>query len=502
MTETKKPSQNKQFSIVFFMELWERFGYYGLMAVLVLFMMKELKIPESEAMATFGAFSALTYAFVWMGGWLGDKVLGVKRTIILGMLVLFVGYALLVIYPGSKNSVLFSLTFVSVGSAIFKANPSSLIAKMFADTPEKIDSAFTMFYMSINVGSMLSMILIPIVSAKYSATAGFAICAFGMLLAILNFVFFQTMFKGVDSEIGLQPLRKDWLGYVVIGLAAMVGVIYWLLQNLIIAKTLMIVVAMLLLLYLLSQVFILKGAARKKMIAVIILFIQAWIYFNIYQQMPMSLNVFADKFVVPNIFGIPLASNEIFQALNPIVIMLFSPILAWIYSKLGKNDLSMPAKFATGMGLCSAAFLILPFGVNEAVSHFQNTGLLNQMMDTVNPEALRVVGSNWMVLNYFFASVGELLISGLGLAMVAKLVPEKMVGLIMGCWFITTALSGITGAQLAEMTAPPVGVVLNVGQALAQYHSVFNMIGMWALGVTAVMALTVPVMKRLTQAKD
>jgi POT family proton-dependent oligopeptide transporter len=227
-----------------------------------------------------------------------------------------------------------------------------------------------------------------------------------------------------------------------------------------------------------------KGAERSHMAAAMILIVEAIIFFTLYQQMPTSLNFFAIKNVEHSVLGIAIPNAEVFQTLNPFWIMLASPVLAWAYSHFGSEgkDLSMPAKFALGMLLTAGSFLVVGFSANFA-------------------SEAGIVSAWWLVGSYFLSSIGELLISGLGLSMISKLVPQKLIGFLMGAWFLTTAISSIIGGWVASLTAVPKDVTDPV-LTLGVYSDVFTQIGLVTLGITVLMAATVPLLNKLINKSD
>jgi len=476
--------QPRAFYMIFFLEMWERFGYYGLQAVLASFFVKSLGMGDTESFTIFGAFSAMVYGFVAIGGYIGDKVLGTQRTIILGAVTMMLGYILMGIANVDKNLVYISLAFVAVGNGLFKANPSSLLSKLYEKDDPRLDGAFTLYYMSVNIGAFLSTIAIPILGGMHGLSIGFYICAIGLAVAIASFLFFRKLVAGVDSQAGLESLNYKKLGIVLIGEIFIIALATYMLKNLTVAHILLMVVAASVFGVFFKEMLKSSGSERNKMIAAFILMLQAVIFFTLYQQMPTSLNFFAIKNVEHSILGISVPNPETFQALNPFWIAVVSPIFAYLYGHFGKQgkDLSMPAKFALGMILCAIAFLILPLGAMFA-----------------NSEG--IVSVWWLVATYFFQSVGELLISGLGLSMVAKLVPQRMVGFIMGAWFLTTAASGVIGGWVASLTAAPEGVTDPL-QTLAIYSKVFMQIGIATTVISLLMIFTIPLLRRLIESEE
>ncbi len=229
-----------------------------------------------------------------------------------------------------------------------------------------------------------------------------------------------------------------------------------------------------------KETFAMKGAARRKMIVAFILMVQAIVFFVLYSQMPTSLNFFAIRNVEHTLFGIAFEPEQ-YQALNPFWIIIGSPILAAIYNKMG-DTLPMPHKFAIGMVLCSGAFLVLPLGTKFA----SDAG---------------IVSVSWLIASYGLQSIGELMISGLGLAMVAQLVPQRLMGFIMGSWFLTTAGANIIAGYVANQMAIPENVTDPL-MSLNIYGKVFLQIGITTAVIAVLMILAAPKLNRMTQGEE
>ena len=484
MVESHPVNRKKAFNMLFFLEFWERFGYYGLQAVLASFFVKSLGMEDAESFIVFGAFSAMVYGYVSIGGYLGDKVLGTQRTITLGAVVLTIGYAMMAFAGSDKTLVFLALGAIACGNGIFKANPSSLLSKLYEGDEGHLDSAFTMYYMAVNIGSFISMLLVPIIGGMYGLSLGFSICAMGLVLAVGSFVGFRYLVRGIDSPAGEKPLSLPKLGATIVGVIAMTAFSAWMLSHLSVAHWLLLIIGVCVFGVFFKMIFQSHGAERSKMIAAMILIVEAIVFFTLYQQMPTSLNFFAIKNVEHELLGITISDAEVFQTLNPFWIMLASPILAWMYSHFGDKgtDLSMPAKFALGMLLTAGSFLVVGFSADFAT-------------------AGGIVSAWWLVASYFLSSIGELLISGLGLSMISKLVPQRLIGFLMGAWFLTSSISAVLGGWVATLTTVSKDVVDPV-QTLPVYSHVFTQIGVVTLGVTVIMALTVPLLNRLINKTD
>ncbi|WP_371374722.1 oligopeptide:H+ symporter [Sporomusa aerivorans] len=478
-------SQPRAFSIIFFLEIWERWGYYGLQSVLAVFFVKSLGMPDAESFVVFGAFSSMVYGFVAIGGYVGDKVLGTQRTVILGAFTMMIGYILMALAGANKQIVFTALAFVAVGCGLFKANPASLMSKMYAQDDPRLDGAFTLYYMAVNIGSFFSMLFVPIVGGKYGLHIGFALCAIGLVLAIANFVFFRHLLKGVDSPVGLEPLNYKKFAVVIASLVILIAVSTWMLSNLTVAHWILFIVVVTVFSIIFKEIVKSRGIERSKMIVAVVLMAEAVVFFTLFQQVFTSLNFFGIKNVEHVFLGITIDNPEVYQSLSPFWVLAVSPVLAYLYNYYGNQgrDLSMPAKFATGMAFCAAAFLVLSAGA----SYFANSqGLVSPW---------------WLVAGYLLISIGELLISGLGLSMISKLMPQRMIGFTMGAYFLTTAISGVTGGWVASLTAAPQGVTDPL-QTLSIYSHVFLQIGGMSAAAAFLMFLVVGPLRRMINYED
>jgi POT family proton-dependent oligopeptide transporter len=467
--------QPRAFHMIFMLELWERFGFYTLQGVITLYFIRYLGYSDIESYYTFGAFSALVYGLVVVGGYLGDKILGTKRTIILGLSVLSLGYFSLALTD--KEHVFLALGLICVGNGLFKANPSNLLAKCYEPGDSRLHGGFTLYYMAINLGSIVALLAGPAIASRYGYFATYLMSAIGLVLGLVNY----WLQKNSVAEINTAADRREinglqWL-IIFVGIALVTEGAAFLLQHVILAKNLLLLIS---LFVLLSYFYLMKKEEKTsfmKMLVALILMFEAVIFFVLYQQMPTSLNLFAVHNVIPNLFGFNIDPQS-FQALNPLWIVSMSPVLAYLYGGLNKRNLlfAVPYKFALGMTMCAVSFLILYFA---RYFHTENG----------------MVSSWWLVISYLFQSLGELLVSALGVAMVAELVPPSIAGFVMGIWFLTSAIAGFLGATVASYTAIPKDIEPGI-DSLMIYTHVFACIGVVTLIIAVLMWLISPWLSR------
>lgn len=204
----------KPFGVIWAIELWERFGYYGVQAIITLYFVNQLGYSESASFYVFGSFTAFSYGFVWMGGWLGDKYLGTKCTMVIGAIVLMFSYAGLAL--ANHHTIFYALAGIIIGSSLFKANPSSLISKMYAKGDAALDGAMTLYYMAVNVGSVLSMSITPIVAQRYGWSYAFWICSIGLLLGLFNYTIYRKLLADLGTSLDKQAINFKRIGITLI----------------------------------------------------------------------------------------------------------------------------------------------------------------------------------------------------------------------------------------------------------------------------------------------
>lgn len=481
--ETKK---RRAFIALFMIEMWERFGFYGMQVLIVVFAVHYLKMPDEKANLTWGAFAAMIYITPVLGGWIGDKVLGARRTTLLGGIILAFGYAMLAVPWGELTSdpnhtlVFLSMGIIAVGNGLFKANPNNLVAKLYEDDESKLDGAFTMYYMAINVGAFLSQMLTPIIRTHFGWHWAFLTCSLGLVFGVIQFMIQAKYLKHVGSDPDFAPVNWKRIIGVVLLMAVLAVVLGGVIQHLAIANWVVRLTGIGLtgfFIYLLVKA---SSAERSGLIAMVILTVQTIVFFIFYQQMSTSLTLFAQRNVDLVLGGYHIPPEQ-FQVLNPFWIAIMSPILAMLYTKLSAKDKdpSIATKYAGGFLLLAIGFFVYGISGNFA-------------------SELGKVSPGFMVTGYFFQSVGELLISGLGLGMVARYVVPSLRGMMMGAWLLASGLAQFLGSIVANFAHVPQGVTEPL-KTLPLYTGLFRNLGWVALAAAVIALLLVPYLKRLDQ---
>lgn len=463
--------QPRAFHMIFLLELWERFGFYTVQGIFALYFIRYLGYTDIESYYIFGAYSALVYGMVALGGYLGDNILGTKRTIVLGLIILVLGYSSLALFD--KEHVFFALGLICVGNGIFKANPSNLLSKCYEPNDPRLHGGFTLYYMAINLGSIIALFAGPEIASRYGYSYAYLMSAIGLLIGLANYALQRQYVAHINTAADQRKISLPYWIFIISGVFLLTLCSAYLLQHVRIAKNLLLVITSFVVIYYGYLAQKESRASLIRMVVAFILMLEAVIFFTLYQQMPTSLTLFAVHNVTPQLLGITINAQS-FQALNPIWIVLMSPVLAYSYRRLNQKKISYSIvyKFASGMTVCALSFLLLYFARFFATE----TGM---------------VSSWWLVASYLFQSLGELLVSALGVAMVAELVPAHIAGFVMGMWFLTTAVAGFTGAWVASYTALPQQIKPGI-ESLMIYTNVFACIGLVTLITAVLMWLIAP----------
>jgi POT family proton-dependent oligopeptide transporter len=448
MSEGRK--HPKGLMVLFFIEMWERYNYYGMRAILVLFMTKAMLYDKVFASNLYGSYNSLVYLTPLIGGYISDRYWGNKRSIASGCIVMALGEFVLFFcglnyYSNPElSSMLFftGLGLMVAGNGFFKPNNSSMVGQLYPKGDTRVDSAYTIFYMGINVGAALGPVVCGLVGDtgnpadfKWAFLAG----GIGMLFSvIIQRLFHNKYVRDSDGKIlGLTPEGTHKIivnpFFIITGFAVLSFTIICLLY---IDVNVVNYLGYLLFGALLLTIFIIFGDKKltfneKQRIAVIFIVSFFVIFFwSAYEQAGASLTFFADEQTNRDI-GIFHIPASLFQSLNSVFIVILAPLFAWLWMKLGKKDPSPPYKMAVGLLFLSLGFLWIAFGVNNV-----NTGVKVSMI--------------WLTGLYFLHTCGELCLSPIGLSMVSKLAPFRFASLLMAVWFLANAsankLSGVLSA--------------------------------------------------------
>lgn len=472
--------QPRPFYLIFMLELWERFGFYTTQGLLTLYFIRACHMSTEQAYYTFGAFSAIVYGLVALGGLIGDKILGTKRTLHLGLLFLSLGYLLLAIC----DHIYVSLAIIGLGNGLFKANPGNLLSRCYASDDSKLHDAFTWYYMAVNMGALAALLMGPTISAYFGYRYAYLASFIGLCLGIVQYHRQKYVFQHLIHQKDKQPISlTTWLALGLFFNLIILGASHLLTHPEFGKQILLMIIACCMIGY---GVLMYREPQRirRKMIVALILMIEAITFFTLYQQMPTSLTLFAVEHIRPHFLGITIDPQS-FRALNAFWIILLSPWVIQLsaFLKHHHHALTTPHKFALGMFFSALSFLILYFTRFTADTH-------------------AMVSPFWAVVSYALNSLGELFVSALGIAMITELVPEHIRGFVIGMWFLTSSIAGFTGAFVASLTIVDTSAhAINPMSSLVLYANTFGSIGLVTLGISICLWLSAPFLSRYSHKK-
>ncbi|MCW2361935.1 MULTISPECIES: peptide MFS transporter [Sphingobium] len=460
--------------ILFFAEMWERFSYYGMRALLIFYLTKHWLFSDGQANLVYGAYTSLVYVTPVLGGYLADRYLGQRKAVLFGALILTAGHCLMA-FEGSGgqddptiNIFWLALSCIVVGSGFLKANISVIVGQLYGLTDPRRDGAYTIFYVGVNVGAAIGTIMAGWLGETYGWKYGFGAAGVGMLLGAAVFVIGKPFLMGKGEPPKPLTLRTEWLLYA-IGVAS-IGVIWFLVQYQDIIETLLIVAGVALLGYVLYAAMKLQPDARDRIFAIVFLVALNPVFWGLFEQAGGSLNLYTDRYVDRGGF-----QTTFFQSLNPIYIVLLGPVFAWLWLWLGKRgwEPSAPAKFGLALAQVGFSFLIFVWGAQSAG------------MAALTPVL-------FVFLVYLFQTTGELCLSPVGLSAMNRLAPKHLASLIMGAWFYMSAVGNFVAGKIGEATGGHDGEMTKEATL-----SVYNTIGWWTIGIAVAVLAVSPLVKRL-----
>jgi POT family proton-dependent oligopeptide transporter len=430
---------------LFLTEMWERFSYYGMKALLILFMVGPaqkggLGFDDKMSTAIYGLYTAGVYLSALPGGWVADRLLGAQRAVWLGGVIIAAGHFTLAI-PRLETFFL-GLVFIVIGTGLLKPNISVLVGRLYPEGGARRDAGFTIFYMGINLGAFLGPLVCSWLGERVNWHYGFVAAGVGMVLGLAQFRFTRRHLEVAGREpIGsVVTVRRDW-AVVILALITLLAVVVLALGRVIainpvwLAKGAAFVIVGLAVVYF-AWVFAmgkLETTEMRRVVVIAILFLGSALFWAGYEQAGSSLNLFADRHTVRSIgaLNITLPSGW-FQSVPALFVIVFAPVAAAMWVSLARRGVipSLPAKFGGGLLLLAGGFLVVALGSRRAL----NSG---------------PVGPGWLVATYFFHVWGELLISPVGLSSVTKLAPARIVGQMMGIWFLATSLGNLLAGLFA-----------------------------------------------------
>ena len=437
---------------LFFTEMWERFSYYSIWPLLVLFMVATVSsggfgFDETTASAIYGIFAGSLYLAAVPGGWLADNWLGQERALWWGSVIIALGHLCIALSAMFGMSLFFmGLVFIVLGSGLFKTCISVMVGALYPKGDVRRDSGFTLFYMGINIGALLAALIVGVFKEKGLWHIGFGVGGLGMLVSLLVYRFAAQ--KNLTRYARAKNIVADWetandrfshVGRWVLGFIALLAVLFVSISTgmlpfnaELVAEYMTYIIAAVVLLYFVVMFLSprLDKTDKLRLLVCLILIVGSTLFWSSFEQQPTSFNLFADRYTDLNVMGFEVPSIW-FQSLNPLFILLLAPIVSIIWVKLGNRGLepNSMVKFAMGMLLAAAGFALMIFAAKIVVT---------------NPGAL--ASPLWLVGSLLLLTLGELALSPVGLSSMTKLAPKGMQGQMMGLFFASVALGNLVAA--------------------------------------------------------
>jgi POT family proton-dependent oligopeptide transporter len=430
---------------LFFTEMWERFSYYGMRALLILFMTASaarggLGFSYAKAGAIYGLYTGMVYLLSLPGGWVADRITGQRRAVLYGGILITCGQFCLV--TPSIMTFYVGLVLLVMGTGLLKPNVSTIVGQIYAPGDRRRDSGFSIFYMGINLGALISPFVCGYVGEKIGWHLGFGLAGVGMIAGLIQY----TLGGRHLGAAGLHPAtprgspesrrQKRQAVFAAAGGVALLAIVGALAASGVVEFTAQLisnalgVVLILLTVVIFSWLLLGRGWSaeeRKRSAAILVLFLSSAVFWFAFEQAGSSLNLFAEGSVDRYVRGFQFPASW-FQLVQPFFIITFAPVFAWMWIKLGRREPPSPAKFALGLLSVSLGFAILvPVAGGRAVSPF------------------------WLILTYFLHTLGELFLSPVGLSAMTKLAPTRLAGMTMGLWFVSTGAGNYLGGRMASL---------------------------------------------------
>ena len=435
-------------STLFFTEMWERFSYYGMRALLILFMTAApaaggLGFDTDTAGAVYGLYTSMVYMTSLPGGWIADRLIGQRRAVLYGGIVIASGHFSMA-YP-SLTTFYLGLALIVIGTGLLKGNLSVMVGRLYGPNDQRRDAGFSIYYMGINLGALIAPLVCGYLGQRINWHAGFAAAGVGLVLGLVQYVLGSRCL----GDAGLYPIPAEsvaaaqrlnrrvriWgssaIGFVVVlALAVYAGVLP------VGAKQIADAAGYLLLattVTFFAWIFFAGGwtpAERKRLFAIGVFFLAAALFWSEFEQAGSTLNLFADRSTQNSILGWDFPSSW-YQSVNSLFLIALAPVFAWMWVRLGRREPSIPTKFSFGLLLVGAGFVVMMVAAGLSARGVK-------------------VSPNWLVVTYLLHTLGELSLSPVGLSAMTKLAPARVASLMMGVWFLATSVGNFIGGRLAS----------------------------------------------------
>lgn len=429
-------------------EMWERFSYYGMRAILVLFLTAPaardgMGLSKTTAAGIYGVYVGSVYLTALAGGWVADRLLGARRTVLWGGVVIMSGHISMAI-PSNGATVWLGLILIAFGSGLLKPNISTMVGELYRnDADRRRDAGFALFYMGVNLGAFLGILFVPMIAPADGDSwhRGFSLAAIGMALGLVQYVIGRKSLRGAGDqpEHRLTPAEssrfKRALVFAVLAVVVVLGVWAWsgtfTLDRFTLAFTVVCAVVPIGYFAFLFRSSEVTPAERVKLRAYVWLFLAAAIFWMIYDQAGSALTFFAEEQTNLNVFGISIDPGQV-SNVNSVAIIALSPVFSVLWDRYG-DRISIPLRFAIALVFVGASFVVMSLAAGQASSGVK-------------------VSILWLTVTYLIQTLGELCLSPVGLSVTNKLAPKAFLSQMMGVWFLATALGDSVGGQMYKLT--------------------------------------------------
>ncbi len=482
----------KQLWYLFFSEMWERFSFYGMRGMLVIFMVSQLKLDSVNANLQYGATQAFVYAFTFIGGMFADKILGFRKSLFWGGILMILGSIILAVDP--KHFFFIGIGFTIIGTGFFKPNISTMVGRLYKDGDSRTDAGFSLFYAGVNLGALIGgylciavangNMLSTIVPLHLRWNVAFGFASIVMIVSLLTFV--QTQ-KSL-GEIGLSPLlnlenskRKTYEYLTYIGSIVVIPAVILLVSNSKYTDMFMFIVGPSSLIYLLYEMRNYSWAENKKLLAALIFILFSIVFWAFFEQSGGSLSLFAASNLSKTVLGVPLDPNGVNNSANSLFVIAFAALvgLVWLWMSKRKIEPNTVVKFGLGFLFLAGGFYVFYYTKFFA--------------DANGITSLDLFTFGWFVITF-----GELCLSPIGMSAMTKLSPAKLQAVMMGMWFLASAygqyFAGLLGANIAGASENSTNL-----EKLIIYADGYKQLAIYALIAGLILILISPLVKKLMQ---
>ena len=473
-------NQPKALTWIFLTELWERFAYWSLYSLLVMYLITQLHYGDARSYLIFSVFNALLYGSPIIGGRIADRFLGAHRAVLHGACWMIIGYLCLA-FSHNIHMLLVALGILVWGNGLFKPNISALLGQCYHEKDSRRERGFTIYYMGINIGAIIGVICCGWVAFHTGYAQAFLLVAAGMIMGLLTYTATLTAIKkDMIAHIPDAPKLHMIICLISLGLVLSLSST-WIIQSAKMANQWLLVLSSALMIGLLGQCFFRPRQQRNSLLLCLILTISSIAFWALYAQMGSSLMLFTKRCVNTHLFGYQLSASIISSA-NGIWLLLFTPLIVSLWRKLASKQCepSTAIKFIIAMIMMAAGYALLAWSTRF-----------------VHPQHL--ISLTWVLASYALQTLGELCISPIGLAMITQLAPQSMKSLMMGVWFLATAMASSVSALIAKLAVIPKSTSVNIVQMATIYKHSFYVNTEICLVVVVLLILLHPFLNKLAR---